>query len=245
MRRIKLSLLGIVIVNLLTISTVYADKQALKNILVKTMPSLTVDDITESEIKGLYEITVDANIFYASEDGRYLIQGRLFDLIAKKDLTEARLAKVRAALINKVAKKEMIIFKAPNSKYTINIFTDIDCGYCRKLHSELDQYLAEGITIQYLFFPRAGKDSESYKKAVAVWCSDDRNTMLTTALTPAKSGSKVLDFKTCTNPVDAHMALGDALGVRGTPMMVTTKGTVFPGYMPAKRLATALREDNK
>ncbi len=245
MRRIKLSLLGIVIINMLAISSAYADKQALKEILIKTMPSLTVDDITESEIKGLYEISVDANIFYVSEDGRYLIQGRLFDLVAKKDLTEAKLAKARAGLINKVAKEDMIIFKAPKSQYTINIFTDIDCGYCRKLHSELDQYMAEGITIQYLFFPRAGKDSESYKKAVAVWCSDDRNATLTSALTPKKSGSKALDFKTCSNPVDAHMALGDDLGVRGTPMMITTKGTVFPGYMPAKRLADALREESK
>ncbi|NOR81806.1 MAG: thioredoxin fold domain-containing protein [Methyloprofundus sp.] len=215
------------------------DKNKLKKLLSDRMPSLTVENINPSEIKGLYEVMVGANIFYVSEDGRYLIQGRMFDLVAKKDLTEEKLAIAKATLINGVAKDEMIIFKAPIQKYVISIFTDIDCGYCRKLHSEIDQYMAEGITVQYLFFPRAGKDSESYKKAVSVWCADDRNA----ALTAAKSNTNSPDMKTCKNPVDAHMALGDELGVRGTPMMITPKGTVFPGYMPAKKLAEALNQE--
>lgn len=215
------------------------DKHTLKKLLSDRMPSLTVENINPSEIKGLYEIMVGANIFYVSEDGRYLIQGRMFDLVAKKDLTEEKLAIAKAALINGVAKDEMIIFKAPIQKYVISIFTDIDCGYCRKLHSEIDQYMAEGITVQYLFFPRAGKDSESYKKAVSVWCADDRNA----ALTAAKSNTNPPELKTCKNPVDAHMALGDELGVRGTPMMITPKGTVFPGYMPAKKLVEALSQE--
>ena len=215
------------------------DKKALKKLLMERMPSLTVEDINPSEIKGLYEVMAGANIFYVSEDGRYLIQGRMFDLVAKKDLTEEKLAIAKAAMINAVSKDEMIIFKAPMQKYVINIFTDIDCGYCRKLHSEIDQYMAEGITVQYLFFPRAGKDSESYKKAVSVWCADDRNA----ALTAAKSNSNPPPEKTCKNPVDAHMALGDELGVRGTPMMISPKGTVYPGYMPAKQLAEALSQE--
>lgn len=216
------------------------DKNALKKKLAERMPSLTVENISPSEIKGLYEVMVGANIYYVSEDGRYLIQGRMFDLVDKKDLTEKKLAIAKAALINSVSKDDMIIFKAPMQKYVINIFTDIDCGYCRKLHAEIDQYMAEGITVQYLFFPRAGKSSESYKKAVSVWCASDRNA----ALTAAKSNSESLEEKTCKNPVDAHMALGDELGVRGTPMMITPKGTVFPGYMPAKKLVEALKEDS-
>ena len=215
------------------------DKEALKKKLKETMPSLTVEDIKPSEIKGLYEVMAGANIFYVSEDGRYLIQGRMFDLVDKKDLTEEKLAVAKAVMINAVPLEEMIIFKAPMQKYVINIFTDIDCGYCRKLHSEIDQYMAEGITIRYLFFPRAGKDSESYKKAVSVWCADDKNA----ALTAAKSGSNPPPEKTCENPVDKQMALGDELGVRGTPMMISPKGHVYPGYMPAKKLAEALSQE--
>ena len=132
----------------------------------------------------------------------------------------------------------MIIFQPEHSQYKVFVFTDIDCGYCRKLHSEIDQYMAEGITIQYLFFPRAGKGSESYKKAVSVWCSDDRNA----ALTAAKKGNKP-EEKTCPNPVDAHMKLGTEFEARGTPMIVTEKGTIYPGYLPAKQLAEVLKEE--
>jgi len=217
------------------------DKQALIKVLQERMPSLQIEGINPSEIKGLYEVMAGANIFYVSEDGRYLIQGRMFDLVDKKDLTEEKLAVAKAKLINSVATDEMIIFQAPMQKYVINIFTDIDCGYCRKLHAEIDQYMAEGITVRYLFFPRAGKDSDSYKKAVSVWCADDRNA----ALTAAKSGSTPPPEKTCENPVDEHMALGDELGVRGTPMMISPKGVVYPGYMPAKKLAEALSQENK
>ena len=217
------------------------DKSALAKLLMERMPSLTVaeSNISPSAIKGLYEVMVGANIYYVSANGRYLIQGRMFDLIDKKDLTEEKLAVAKAALINAVSLDEMIIFQAPMQKYVINIFTDIDCGYCRKLHSEIDQYMAEGITVHYLFFPRAGKDSESYNKAVSVWCAGDRNA----ALTGAKSNKNPPPEKTCDNPVDEHMALGDELGVRGTPMMISPKGMIYPGYMPAKKLAEALSQE--
>ncbi|GAW86536.1 thiol:disulfide interchange protein DsbC [Bathymodiolus platifrons methanotrophic gill symbiont] len=224
-----------------SIANADVDKEALKKKLSERMPSLTVEGINPSPIKGLYEILVGADIYYVSEDGRYLVQGRMFDLVDKKDLTEEKLAVAKAKLINTVSADQMITFKAPMQKYVISIFTDIDCGYCRKLHSEIDQYMAEGITINYLFFPRAGVNSDSYKKAVSVWCADDRNA----ALTASKSGSNPPPEKTCENPVDEHMALGDALGVRGTPMMISPKGMVYPGYMPAKKLAEALSQENK
>ncbi len=239
MKKIKRGLSALLVGSLLLAPVAQANKNKLKEILAERMPSLSVENIQPSEIKGLYEVMVGTNIFYVSEDGKYLIQGRMFDLEAKKDLTEEKLRGVRATLINAVPKAEMIIFKAPMQKYVINIFTDIDCGYCRKLHSEIDQYLAEGITVQYLFFPRAGKGSSSYKKAIAVWCADDRNA----ALTAAKSNNNPPPMKSCDNPVDKHLALGEKLDVRGTPMMITPQGTVFPGYMPAKKLAAALSQE--
>jgi len=223
------------------VTTAFAQTEAesLKQTLSISMPSMQIDSISASEIKGLYEVAVGSDILYVSGDGRYLIQGKMFDIIAKKEITEEKLKKVRANLINAVPKAEFITFKAPQEKYRIYVFTDIDCGYCRKLHSELDDYLAEGISIHYLFYPRAGKASESYKKAVSVWCSDDKNA----ALTAAKTGQGTLVSKDCKNPVSAHMELGENLGVRGTPMMITENGTIFPGYMPAKQLAQALSQD--
>lgn len=239
MKHIKHVLSALVMSSSLLAPALYADSNSLKQQLLKNLPDISIDDIQPSKIKGLYEVLSGTNVFYTSEDGQYLIQGKLYDLATKQDLTEKRLATVKAALINTVPQSELIVFKAPMEKYKINIFTDIDCGYCRKLHSEIDSYLAEGITIQYLFYPRAGKDSESYKKAVSVWCAEDKNS----ALTLAKSRSENVETKNCDNPVTKHMELGESLGVRGTPMMITAKGTVFPGYMPAKKLAEALRSD--
>ena len=227
-----LSLLG------LMLSAANADEVAIKRSMAKSMPSVKIDSVKPSEVKGLYEVIVGANIFYVSEDGKYLLQGRLVDVATRKDLTEEKLSNTRKQAIEKVGQDNMIVFKPKIKKYTVSVFTDIDCGYCRKLHSEIDQYLAQGITIQYLFFPRTGKDSDSYNKAVSVWCADDRNA----ALTAAKKDQKV-PAKTCDNPVDEHMQLGADFDVKGTPMIVSENGNIYPGYLPAKQLVEALESE--
>jgi thiol:disulfide interchange protein DsbC len=202
------------------------------------MPSVKVDSVKPAVVKGLFEVVVGANIYYVSEDGKYLLQGRLVDVAARKDLTEEKLNVTRKLAIEKMGQANMIVFKSKITKYTVTIFTDIDCGYCRKLHSEIDQYLAQGITIQYLFFPRAGKGSDSYNKAVSVWCAEDRNA----ALTAAKKDQK-LPEKTCTNPIDRHMQLAAEFDVKGTPMIISENGNVYPGYLPAKQLVEALENE--
>jgi len=222
----------------LTLPAANADEAAVKQALAKSMPSMKIDSVIPSEIKGLYEVTVGANIFYVSDDGKYLLQGRLVDVAARKDLTEEKLSGTRKKAIEKIGQENMIVFKPKISKYTVTVFTDIDCGYCRKLHSEIEQYLAQGITIQYLFFPRAGKGSDSYNKAVSVWCAKDRNA----ALTDAKKGNTP-EAKTCDNPVDEHMQLGADFDVKGTPMIVTEKGNIYPGYLPAKQLLEVLESE--
>lgn len=229
---------AVIIGSVLGLGVAQADEATIKEALKKSMPNFTPDSIKPSEVTGLYEVTSGATIFYTSDDGKYLFQGRLIDLEARTDLTEAKMAGTRKNALEKLGQDQMIVFKPKESKYKVSVFTDIDCGYCRKLHSEIDQYLAEGITIQYLFYPRAGKGSDSYNKAVSVWCAEDRNA----ALTKAKQG-KDPESKKCTNPVDAHMKLGNDFEARGTPMIVTEQGSVYPGYLPAKQLAEALQEE--
>lgn len=214
----------------------YADEAAVKQALEKSMPTAKVESIKPSEIKGVYEVVLGSSIYYVSEDGKYLLQGRLVDVANRTDLTEQKLGATRKGALEKMGTDNMIVFKPKIGKYKVSIFTDIDCGYCRKLHSEIDQYMAEGITIQYLFFPRAGKGSDSYDKAVSVWCAKDRNE----ALTAAKKDQKV-ERKTCTNPIDKHMQLAAEFDVKGTPMIVTEHGNVYPGYLPAKELVQALQ----
>ena len=227
-----LSLLGLVL------SVAHADENTIRQALVKSMPSVKVGSVKPSEISGLFEVTVGGNVVYVTGDGKYLIQGHLVDVAAGTDLTEEKLGGARKQAIENLGVDKMIVFKPKINKYKVSIFTDIDCGYCRKLHSELDQYMAEGITIQYLFFPRAGKGSDSYHKAISVWCAEDRKA----ALTSAKKG-ETPPSKTCANPIDEHMQLAEEFDVKGTPMMVTEKGTIIPGYLPAKQLAEALANE--
>ena len=222
----------------LTLPVAHADEETIRQALAKSMPSAKVESIKPSEISGIFEVIVGGNIFYVSDDGKYLIQGHLVDIAARTDLTEEKMSGARKQALDNLGVDKMIVFEPKVSKYTVSIFTDIDCGYCRKLHSEIDQYMAQGITIRYLFFPRAGKGSDSDHKAVSVWCADDRKA----ALTAAKKGDTP-PAKTCDNPVDEHMQLGENFDVKGTPMMVTEKGNIFPGYLPAKQLAEALADE--
>lgn len=219
-------------------SVALADEAAVRKALGKFMPSETIERVKQSEINGLYEVVSGSNIFYASEDGKYLIQGQLYDAEAKKNITESKLAGVRKSTLEKVGEQKMILFKSPTQRHVVTVFTDIDCGYCRKLHSEIDQYLAQGITVRYMFYPRAGKGSDSYSKAVSVWCASDRNK----AITAAKKGD-LPETKQCDNPVDEHMRVAESFGVNGTPMIVTQTGNILPGYVPAPQLAKALESE--
>ncbi|WP_045223336.1 DsbC family protein [Methyloterricola oryzae] len=238
----KKRFLTFMIAGLTAVSAVAAEApgatKAIEDSLKLALPGMKPDSIKPSPISGLYEVMVGPKLFYVSGDGNYLIQGSLIDVKAKEDLTEPRVAEARMGALNKVGGNRMISFKPKITKHHAYVFTDIDCGYCRKLHSEIDQYGKEGIEISYLFFPRAGEGSDSWKKAISVWCSSDRNG----ALTKAKKGETV-ESKSCDNPVAEHYALGNAIGAQGTPMIVTEKGNVLPGYVPAKQLAKILETE--
>lgn len=209
-------------------------RQALKGIA----PDLKITSIQPSPIKGLYEVMAGADLLYITADGRYFISGHIVDLKTRADLTEPRIAAVRKRLIDAIGEDSMVIFGDQKAKHTVTVFTDIECGYCRKLHREINEYLKEGIRVRYLFFPRAGKGSQSFDEAVSVWCAGDAEARRV-ALTRAKAGESI-EPKTCDNPVEAHLSLGMDLGVRGTPAIITDSGDLIPGYVEPKRLALML-----
>jgi thiol:disulfide interchange protein DsbC len=203
--------------------------------LHKLFPTTPIDKITATPMPGLYEATLGSRLFYVSEDGKYLLQGNLYDIDTRTNLTEASQNAVRKAALDAVNEDEMVIFAPEDPKYTVTIFTDIDCGYCRKLHKEMHAYNEKGISVRYMFYPRSGVGSPSFDKAVSVWCADDRNQ----ALTDAKNG-KPVEPKTCENPIANQYALGGDLGLRGTPAIFLEDGESIPGYVPADRLAATL-----
>ncbi len=203
--------------------------------LSRKLGDISLDSIEASPVPGLYEVLIGARLYYVSADGRYFIQGQMTDIETGTNLTEAKVAKARKRLIDAVGEDKMIVFGKENEKYTIDVFTDIDCGYCRKLHAEIDEYNEQGIRVRYLFYPRSGVASESGRKAVSVWCADDQKK----AMGDAKQG-KSLAQKNCENPVADQYALGQVVGVTGTPALVLENGELIPGYIPPARLKRLL-----
>ncbi len=191
--------------------------------------------ISEMPIEGILQVQVNGDIIYISADANYMFQGRIIDLDTKEDLTEAAKAGIRKDLMLDMDPAEQISFSPKDPVHELMVFTDIDCGYCRKLHSQVVEYNKQGIAIHYLAFPRAGVGSRSYEKAVAVWCADDQQF----ALTQAKLGSDP-DPLQCENPVAEQYQLGIDLGVTGTPALLTSSGQLIPGYVPPEQLRDRL-----
>jgi len=196
---------------------------------------IPLENVRSTPANGLYELQAGTQIFYITQDGKYLLTGNMLDMATKENLTDSRMKGIRLDAIAAVSSDQFISYKAKDEKYAITVFTDIDCGYCRKLHSEMDGYNKLGISVNYLFFPRTGLGTESYNKAVSVWCNKDRNT----ALTNAKAG-KAMGAAKCDNPIAAHFQLGSELGINGTPNIITAQGEMLPGYMPPAALKREL-----
>ena len=170
--------------------------QQLRNSLKVLLPNLKPDAIAESPIPGLYEVTFGTRIVYLTADGRFLLKGQIVDLETRTPVTEEREQVLKQKLLANLDESKMIVYGDKSLPHTVTVFTDIDCGYCRKLHSEIDKYNEAGIRIRYLAFPRAGLGSPSAMKAESVWCADDRHA----AMDEAKSGAP-LPRRTCDNPV--------------------------------------------
>lgn len=193
--------------------------------------------ISETPIAGILMVQVEGDIVYATADGKYLIQGRVMDMETREDLTENAKAGMRRDLLASVDVSKQITFAPEQATYDLMVFTDIDCGYCRKLHAQMAEYNEQGIAIHYMAFPRAGIGSKSYEKAVSVWCADNPQE----ALTQAKLGSDP-DPAQCDNPVAEQYDLGKQLGVTGTPSLVMMDGRMIPGYVPPEQLRQRLEQ---
>jgi thiol:disulfide interchange protein DsbC len=206
--------------------------------IAKKLDGLKVEDVRISPVTGVYEITRGSDVSYVSSDGRYAIVGDMIDLDSDSNLSENRRRVIRQHLIETVPDTEMIVFSPKDPKYTITVFTDIDCGYCRKLHSQIADYNRLGIRVRYLFFPRSGPDTDSWHKAEAVWCAPNRSE----ALTKAKLGEAITS-KDCgaNNIVARDYELGHKLSVDGTPAIFLSTGEMLPGYLPPGQLVKYLK----
>jgi thiol:disulfide interchange protein DsbC len=195
-----------------------------------------VEEIQPSPVPGLYEVRNGADVGYVSVDGRFYVNGDIFDMQTKDNLTETRRQQGRLDLLSKVSDADAIVFTPQGpTRHTVTVFTDIDCPYCRRMHQEMAELNRLGIRVRYLMFPRSGPDTDSWRKAEAVWCSADRRD----ALTRAKRG-EVIKAQACKAPIAEQYALGRTMGIRGTPAIITDKGEYVDHYLPAAQLGEYL-----
>ncbi len=216
--------------------------------LKSARPDLILQQATKVEGQALYEVELTSgDVLYSTPDGQYFVYGSLFKSTPGKlvNITNQRNDAKRLKLLASIKEKDLIVYKATGEeKAVVSVFTDVDCGYCRKLHREIPRLNELGITLRYLAYPRAGvyedqartKFTGSFKKIKSVWC--DENPL--EAMTQAKSTGFIKENLKCEAPIEAHLALGEQFGVRGTPAIVLSSGELVPGYMPADELAKKL-----
>jgi len=207
--------------------------------LAESVPGLKVTSIQESEAAGLYEVrSSNGETVYTTADGTYLLTGDLLKITDSGivNVTEASRAEARVSQMAEYGANGIISYPAKGEqKAVVDVFTDIDCPYCRKLHDEVPELNDYGITVNYYAFPRSGPGTASFKKYISVWCADDQQA----AMDAAKAGDSVPQ-KTCENPVEAQFRLGNQVGVTGTPAIVLEDGKMVRGYLPARKLAEGL-----
>ena len=213
------------------------DIAELKQSLAKSLPQYEASHIEKTPVEGIYQVIIGGQVIYMTKDARYMIDGNLIDLSTKKNYTEDAMSGIRLSEIEKLGEDKMVVYTPENIKHTITVVTDIDCPYCRRLHNEMDQYMAGGVQVRYIFMPLKGKSD--FRTTVSVWCAKDRNE----ALDLAKAGAE-LEAKDCENPINEHLNVSRSLGVRGTPAIILQDGSMLPGYVPASKLIAELQKLN-
>lgn len=209
----------------------------LKASLAKSLPQYEASNIEKTPIEGIYQVVIGGQVIYMTKDARYMIDGNLIDLSTRKNYTEDAMSEIRLSQIDALGEDKMVVYTPETIKNTITVVTDINCPYCRRLHSEMDQYMAGGVQVRYIFMPLKGQDD--FRTTVSVWCAKDRNH----ALDMAKAGEAV-EAKDCENPIDEHLNVSRNLGVRGTPAIILQNGNMLPGYVPASKLIAELAKLN-
>jgi thiol:disulfide interchange protein DsbC len=201
------------------------------------MQGVKAEDLHATPIPGIFELLRAGDAAYVSTDGKYAIIGDLYETGSNNDLTENRRRDLRLKMLAGIPEAQMVVFGPLNAKHTITVFTDMDCAYCRKLHSQISDYNRLGIKVRYIAYPRSGPNTSSWTKAEQVWCAADPKT----ALTEAKLG-KSLPNKICpNNPVAKEYELGQQFNLQGTPTLILGNGEMVPGYLPPAELADQLK----
>lgn len=216
--------------------TVDANLAQVRQKVAALFDMIDAEDVNASPINGWYTIQKGSIVAYISTDGRYLLQGDLIDLDHNVNMSEVARNESRRELMATVRDEDAIVFSPAEKKYSVSVFTDVECTYCRRLHSQIDEYLADGIEVRYLMYPRNGPSSRAWTTAEQVWCANDRNSALTAAKNDRKFASSACDASI----VARQYQMGHEIGLSGTPAIVLDDGTLISGYLPPDQLRARL-----
>ena len=218
-----------------------SDVDALSAKLRKSMPGLVIDSIKPAHIPGLWELVSGGDVAYVTPDGVYMIQGTMFNVQERRNLSEDALTDQRVKAMGSISKDALIVYPAKGkAKHTITVFTDPSCPFCKRLHSEVASLNDLGITVQYAPYARSGNGTLTSCQLQEVLCSaDPRQTMDGFMDAPHKNASGA-DCKAAQELVQMSK-VANQVGLKGTPHIVADNGKAFSGYMPAKDLLAALQ----
>ncbi|MEA5444799.1 DsbC family protein [Gammaproteobacteria bacterium AB-CW1] len=223
----------------LSLPAAAGDREKIIEALQEHLPNLPIEEsqLSRADVDGWWVLRVGPDIVYVDDSGEHLFQGDLIHLPSRDNLTERARADARRDVLAQVDPDSRISYPAENEQYSVTVFTDIDCGYCRQLHRDMDDLNEAGVTVHYLFYPRGGEQSPAWEKSDRVWCADDRNA----AMDYAKSGGTP-DSDVCDQtPTANHFQLGRQMQVTGTPAIITDSGHMIRGYLPVARMLDEIR----
>jgi thiol:disulfide interchange protein DsbC len=212
--------------------------------LAAQIPGARPEDLRATPVPGVYELVHGGDVSYVTADAKFIFAGDLYRITADgkfPNLSELRRRELRLAMVAAVPESEMIVFGPADAAHTITVFTDVDCAWCQKLHSQIAEYNKLGIRVRYLSYPRSGPDTESWFKADAVWCAADKRK----ALTEAKQGGALKKVNCPASPVARHFQLGEQIGIEGTPGLVLDDGELIPGYLSPSQLLLHLKDPER
>ena len=221
------------------LSSAHADDGELARATIqKIAPLQQVTAFRKSALPGYYEGVIDGQMAYASIDGRYLLRGSVEDTREGVNLSESSMASKRRQLLAGLGDDARLSFAPANPKYRLTIFTDVNCPYCRRLHSRIEEYQALGIAFDYVFFPLSIHPGADLK-SVAVWCAKDPQRAYTSALIGLAP-----DAADCPNPVLRTVQVGNEIGVSKTPTAIAADGSIIDStvLLSPHRLLDALQK---
>lgn len=201
--------------------------------LQKLYPAMKVSTVKSTPSDGVDEIVFEGGqSIYLLKGTNFLLKGEL--LRVEEDglvnVTEESEKSKRKDILDAVNVNDMIVFSPKSeAKGVLTVFTDTDCGYCRKLHQEVPELNAKGIEVRYMAFPRGGVSSSAYSDLSSAWCSEDKQA----ALNKLKDRQDIPKKECAANPVASQYQIGNAIGVSATPATVLPDGQLVLGYRTA------------